>query len=72
MVLKFDKASVFAAAPFAIWMALMFALPSSSAWAYASRTLAATVALVAAAVYFLRTKSLDTHFPSAEIGRAHV
>lgn len=68
MVLKFDKASVFAAAPFAIWMVLMFALPSSSAWAYASRTLAATVALVAAAVYFLRTKSLDTHFPAADKG----
>ena len=61
MALKPDRSTVFAVSPFAIWMAMMFALPSSSAWAYALRTLASFIALVAAGIYFLRTKRLEPH-----------
>jgi CAAX prenyl protease-like protein len=55
----FQKATLFAVAPFAVWMALMFLLPSSNALGYAFRTLASAVALLAALVYFVRKSPLD-------------
>lgn len=57
-----QNADLFAAAPFAVWMTLMFLLPSSSAWGYALRTLASAVALAAAWFYFTRREPLDPEF----------
>lgn len=54
------RSTVFASAPFAAWMALMFLVPSASAWSYALRTAVSAVALVAAWVYFTRVESLES------------
>lgn len=54
----FQKATLFAVAPFAAWMALMFLLPPGAS-GYALRTLASAVALFAAWVHFARKSPLD-------------
>ena len=59
MKIKSYKADIFAIAPFILWMALMFLLPSSSAWAYAVRTAVSAIALIIAWHYFSKKSKLD-------------
>lgn len=68
MLRNLGKADFFAISPFAIWMGLMFLLPSSSAWGYAFRTIASAVALAAAYVYFTGKAALDAQVIRREKG----
>lgn len=59
MTINSYKADILAVAPFGLWMALMFLLPSSSAWAYAVRTVVSAIALIVAWRYFSKRSNLE-------------